>query len=66
MGQKDISEKVLVDYNDVFADILNVCIYNGKEIVKPEELTPAERQTALTNMIKLGLETEDVNHLDFK
>jgi len=39
MGQKDISEKVLVDYNDVFADILNVCIYNGKEIVKPEELT---------------------------
>ncbi len=39
MGQKDISEKVLVDYNDVFADILNVCIYDGKEIVKPEELT---------------------------
>jgi hypothetical protein len=39
MGQKDISEKVLVDYNDVFADILNVCIYNGKEVVKPEELT---------------------------
>ena len=39
MGQKDISEKVLVDYNDVFADILNVCIYNGKEIVKPEELS---------------------------
>ena len=26
-------------------------------LVKPEELTPAERQTALTNMIKLGLET---------
>ena len=26
-------------------------------LVKPEQLTPAERQTALTNMIKLGLET---------
>ena len=26
-------------------------------LVKPEELSPAERQTALTNMIKLGLET---------
>jgi len=38
MGQKDISEKILVDYNDVFADIMNVCIYNGKEIVKPDEL----------------------------
>jgi len=36
--QKDISEKILVDYNDVFADIMNVCIYNGKEIVKPDEL----------------------------
>ena len=26
-------------------------------LVKPEQLTPQERQTALTNMIKLGLET---------
>ena len=26
-------------------------------LVKPEKLTPQERQTALTNMIKLGLET---------
>lgn len=38
MGQKDISEKVLVDYNDVFADIMNVCVYNGKEVIKPENL----------------------------
>ena len=38
MGQKDISEKILVDYNDVFADIMNVCIYDGKEIVKSDEL----------------------------
>ena len=26
-------------------------------LVKPEQLTPQERQTALVNMIKLGLET---------
>lgn len=38
MGQKDISEKILVDYNDVFADIVNVCVYEGKEVVKPEDL----------------------------
>ena len=38
MGQKDISEKILVDYNDVFADIMNVCIYEGKEVVNPENL----------------------------
>ena len=38
MGQKDISEKTLVDYNDVFADIVNVCVYEGKEVVKPDDL----------------------------
>lgn len=38
MGQKDISEKILVDYNDVFADIVNVCVYEGKEVVRPEDL----------------------------
>lgn len=38
MGQKDISEKILVDYNDVFADIVNVCVYEGKEVIKPEDL----------------------------
>lgn len=38
MGQQDISDKILVDYNDVFADIVNVCIFHGDEIVKPEDL----------------------------
>ena len=38
MGQKDISEKMLVDYNDVFADIVNVCVYDGREVLKPEDL----------------------------
>lgn len=38
MGQKDISEKILVDYNDVFADIVNVCAFKGEEIVKQEDL----------------------------
>lgn len=41
MGQKDISEKILVDYNDVFADIMNVCVYNGEEVVKPDDLENA-------------------------
>ena len=28
MGQKDITEKLLEDYNDVFADIINGLIFN--------------------------------------
>ena len=36
MGEKDIAEKVLEDYNDVFADIVNVLLFQGDQIVKPE------------------------------
>ena len=38
MGEKDISEKILLDYNDVFADILNVCVFCGSELINSEEL----------------------------
>ena len=27
MGEKDITEKILADYNDVFADIVNVLLF---------------------------------------
>ena len=38
MGEKDIAEKVLEDYDDVFADIVNVLLFGGERIVKEEEL----------------------------
>lgn len=38
MGQKDISQKILEDYNDVFSDIVNVLVFQGRQIVKPEDL----------------------------
>ena len=31
MGQKDIAEKNLENYNDVFADIINVLLVKGKK-----------------------------------
>lgn len=31
MGEKDIAEKVLEDYNDVFADIVNVLLFQGTD-----------------------------------
>ena len=37
MGQKDIREKLLEDYNDVFADIYNVLVF-GEDIIIPEQL----------------------------
>ena len=42
MGQKDLAEKQLEDYNDVFADILNVLLYTGDRIVDPSELQEAD------------------------
>ena len=38
MGEKDLSEKILEDYNDVFADIINALIFEGKDVVHPDAL----------------------------
>ena len=38
MGQKDMTEKLLEDYNDVFADILNVLLFEGCQVIQPEAL----------------------------
>ena len=41
MGEKDIAEKTLESYNDVFADLINVTIFNGRQIIIPESLADA-------------------------
>ena len=33
MGQKDISEKTFIALNDVFADIFNVLVFGGKQLM---------------------------------
>ena len=38
MAEKDITEKQLASYNDVFADIVNVLLFDGERLVKEEEL----------------------------
>ena len=38
MGQKDLSEKRLVAFDDVFADIVNVLLFGGRSVIRPEEL----------------------------
>ena len=34
----DADEKILADYNDVFADIMNVLLYDGKEVISENDL----------------------------
>ena len=38
VAEKDIAEKILESYNDVFADIINGALFGGREVLKPEEL----------------------------
>ena len=38
MAEKDIAEKMLESYNDVFADIVNGLLFNGEQVIHPDEL----------------------------
>lgn len=46
MAEKDISERNLEAYNDVFADIVNVLIFDGQRIVDENELETAEPRSS--------------------
>lgn len=45
MGQKDLSEKNLQYYPDVFADIVNALLYDGQPHIAAKELQPAPTET---------------------
>ena len=60
MGQKDIAEKTLEAYNDVFADIVNVLLFNGKNKVSENDLEDAPSESALKIDGKLHSQQRDV------
>ena len=42
MAEKDKVQKTLESYNDVFADIVNVLLFDGKRIIDENDLTDAQ------------------------
>ena len=60
MKEKDIAEKILEDYPDVFADIVNGFLFNGNEVVKPEELEDMQLRSAYRAEQKLHDMERDV------
>lgn len=42
MAEKDKIQKTLEVYNDVFADIVNVLLFNGRRVVDENDLTDAQ------------------------
>lgn len=48
MGKKDSTQKRLEDYNDVFADIVNVLLFHGEQVIKEEELETTHTKDTYT------------------
>ena len=46
MKEPDITEKLLEDYNDVFADIVNTLLFNGEERIKEDSLEDSKVNSA--------------------
>ena len=56
MAEKDITEKLLTDIDEVFADIYNNLCFKGDNIIKPDDLSNASVTTAfISNDVTRGL-----------
>ena len=60
MKDKDIAEKILEDYPDVFADIVNGFLFNGNEVIRSEELEDMKLRSAYRAELKLHDMERDV------
>ena len=60
MGQKDIAEKQLEAYNDVFADIVNALLFSGQRLVREEQLTDGPTGSSYKERSRLRWQDRDV------
>lgn len=60
MGEKDITEKSLEDCSDVFADIVNVLLFDGEEVIKPDDLAEASPYSNYTANGKVRSQERDI------
>ena len=63
MPEKDITERHLESYNDVFADVVNVLLFGGERRVKPEDLKDTRARTFYKTDGKLHEQERDVSKL---
>ena len=61
MAQKDLTEKTLEAYNDVFSDIINVLVFQGKPVVREDELEDASPMSMFKADGKLHEQERDVS-----
>ena len=63
MPDRDITEKYLEAYNDVFADVVNVLLFNGQKELCPDDLQDAKARTLYKADGKLREQERDVSKL---
>lgn len=63
MGEKYITEKILADYNDVFADIVNVLLFGGEQVVSPNDLVQTNTRSQYKADGKIHEQERDVAKL---
>ena len=61
MGEKDITEKRLESFNDVFSDIINVLVFDGEETVKEDQLEDSETGSYYTQDRNIHSQIRDVS-----
>ena len=60
MAQKDVTEKALEAYNDVFSDIVNVFLFGGEQRVKAESLEEAATNSIYFDDEKFRQQDRDI------
>ena len=65
MGDKDISEKALLRYADVFADIANVLLFDGEQRILPNDLTEVDPHTYYNDKQRQNVQIQHVEETLF-
>ena len=60
MGEKDIAEKILMDNDDVFADVVNGLIFDGKPIIEEINLSNVKDKSQYKISGKIHEQERDV------
>ena len=60
MAEKDITQKMLEQYNDVFMDIVNVLLFNGEMVVREDDLIDLPTNSSKKIGRKINYQDRDV------
>ena len=60
MAEKDITQKMLEQYNDVFMDIVNVLLFNGEMVVREDDLIDLPTSSSKKIGRKINYQDRDV------